>query len=93
MPWLYILKCADGSYYTGTTKDPERRLGEHLKGIPGSYTWNKRPVELVFTYEFSTWSEAVEREFQIKKWSRKKKQALIQGDWDTLKMLSQKRTK
>ena len=91
MPWLYILKCFDGSYYTGTTGDPERRLGEHREGIPGSYTWERRPVELVFAEEFPTWPEAIEREFQVKKWSRKKKEALIQGDWDALRILAKRR--
>lgn len=88
MPWLYILKCSDNSYYTGTTADPEKRLSEHESGIPGSYTFDKRPVELHFAEEFSSWPEAIEREIQIKKWSRKKKEALIKNDWERLKSLS-----
>lgn len=92
MPWLYILKCADGSYYTGTTGDPERRLDEHQAGIPGSYTCEKRPVELVFIEEFPSWPETIEREQQIKRWRRKKKEALIRQDWNALKVLAKGRT-
>ncbi|MDO8462236.1 MAG: GIY-YIG nuclease family protein [Deltaproteobacteria bacterium] len=88
MPWLYILKCRDGSYYTGTAANPEKRLAEHQQGLEGSYTYNKRPVELVFANEFPSWPEAIAREIQIKKWSRKKKEALIKEDWEALKRLS-----
>jgi putative endonuclease len=85
---LYILKCADGSYYTGVTNN-ERRLNEHENGDdPKSYTFNKRPVKLVFTEEFSDPHVAFAKEKQIKGWSRKKKEALIRGDWEELKRLS-----
>ena len=93
MPWLYLLKCSDGSYYTGTTKDLEIRLGEHQKGIPGSYTFERRPVELVFSEEFPSWPEAMEREIQVKKWSRKKKEALITGNWKMISNLAKRRTR
>ena len=86
-----ILKCIDGSYYTGTTGDLERRFSEHQPGMPGSFTWKRRPVVLVFSEEFSSWSEAIEREMQIKGWSRKKKEALIRGDWDQLRELARGR--
>lgn len=88
MPWLYILKCADNSYYTGTTSEPERRLVEHQEGLIDYYTSTRRPVELVFVEEFSSWPEAIAREVQIKKWSRRKKEALIQKDWEKLQRLS-----
>lgn len=88
MPWLYILKCADNSYYTGTTAHPEKRLEEHNQGIIESYTYKRRPVELVFIEEFSSWPEAIEREIQIKRWSRRKKEALIEKDWEKLKRLA-----
>jgi predicted GIY-YIG superfamily endonuclease len=91
MPWLYVLKCSDGSYYTGTTGDPEKRLSEHASGIPGSYTFDKRPVELLFVEEFSSWPEAIAREIQVKKWSRQKKEALMKSDWKTLKALAKGR--
>jgi putative endonuclease len=86
---LYILKCSDGSYYTGVTNNIERRLNEHENGDdPKSYTFNKRPVKLVFTEEFSDPHVAFAKEKQIKGWSRKKKEALIRGDWEELKRLS-----
>jgi predicted GIY-YIG superfamily endonuclease len=91
MPWLYILKCADGSYYTGTTWDLEKRLWEHRQGIEGSYTYGKRPVHVVFTQEFPSWTEAVVRERQVKGWTRKKKEALIRSDFDELKRLAKKK--
>lgn len=90
MPWLYILKCSDHSYYTGTTKDLVRRLAEHQEGLVESYTFDRRPVELVFAEEILSWPEAIEREFQIKKWSRKKKEALITKNWEALKELSKR---
>ncbi len=93
MPWLYILKCNDESYYTGTTSDPLRRLAEHQEGIPDTYTYSKRPVQMIYKEEFPTWPEAIEREQQIKKWSRKKKAALIRGDWDALGGLAKSRRK
>ena len=88
MPWLYILECSDGSYYTGTTSHPERRLAEHQEGIVECYTYEKRPVKMVFVEEFRSWPETLEREVQIKKWSGKKKEALIKGDWGELKRLA-----
>lgn len=93
MPWLYIVKCSDGSYYTGTTSELEKRLSEHQAGIPGAYTFDKRPVEFVFTEGFSSWPEAVAREMQVKGWSRNKKEALIQGDWERLKNLAKGKSK
>jgi len=92
MPWLYILECSDGSYYTGTTSNPERRFEEHQEGIKDSYTLNKRPVRLVFVEEFRSWPEAIEREMQIKRWSRRKKEALFKRDWDKLKDLAQRKS-
>jgi len=88
MPWLYILKCTDGSYYTGTTLDLERRISEHQSGMPGSYTFDRRPVEIVFSEEFFSWPEAINREIQVKKWSRRKKEALMKSDWKTLRSLA-----
>ena len=58
MPWLYILKCADGSYYTGTTSNPERRVAEHEQGMIDCYTYKRRPVKIVFIEEFRSWPEA-----------------------------------
>ena len=92
MPWIYLLRCIDGSYYTGTTGDLEKRLSEHQEGIPGSYTWKRRPVELVFSEELTSWPEAIARERQVKGWGRKKKEALIRGDWNQLRELAKAKT-
>jgi len=89
--WLYILRCKDGSYYTGHTDDLEKRIAQHRHGeIPG-YTHEHRPVELVFSENFPTRLEALERERQVKGWSRAKKEALIRGDWGSLSDLSKNR--
>ena len=78
---VYILFCADGSYYTGSTHDMQRRLFEHQEGLsPAAYTFRRRPVKLVWTEEVETLDEALLHEHQIKGWSRAKKEALIRGD-------------
>ncbi|MBX3300920.1 MAG: GIY-YIG nuclease family protein [Nitrospira sp.] len=79
--WVYILHCADGSYYTGHTDDLERRLAEHRTGQVAGYTATRRPVTLIFSEEFSTREEAVASERRIKGWSRKKKETMMRGDW------------
>ena len=79
--WVYILRCADGTYYTGHTDDLERRVAQHESGeIPG-YTHERRPVELMWAQDFPSRIEALERERQVKDWSRKKKEALFGNDW------------
>ena len=76
--YVYIVKCSDGSYYTGITNDVDRRINEHNDGIkPDSYTYTRRPVELVFNYEFNDVEQAILFEKQIKGWSRKKKEAIL----------------
>jgi len=87
--FVYILMCSDDSYYTRITNDPNRRLNEHQAGVPGSYTYSRRPVELVFLAKFTEPSMAIKFEKQVKGWSRKKKEALIQRNWDRLKELSE----
>ena len=77
--WLYILECRDGTYYTGSTNDVERRLFEHQNGLGANYTRKRLPVRLVFCQEFSSISDAFYRERQIKNWSQEKKRALIEG--------------
>ena len=84
MYYVYILKCADGSYYVGSTADLERRLEEHRTGFFGGYTSKRLPVELAWSENFPTEHEAFVTERQIKGWSRAKKEALIRGDWDGL---------
>ncbi len=86
--YVYILHCADGSYYTGLTEDLEIRLVQHQMGELPGYTQNRRPVQLVFSDEFSSMDDAIGRERQIKGWSRSKKEALITEDWKRLVELS-----
>jgi predicted GIY-YIG superfamily endonuclease len=81
MPFVYILKCADGSYYTKSTNSLERRLWEHQTGFIKGYTSERLPVELVWSIDFANEHEAFLFERQIKGWSRAKKEALIRGDW------------
>ena len=76
--YLSMLRCKDGSFYVGHTDDLERRIVEHGEGTCDGYTSRRRPVELVFVDEFFTRDEAIERERQLKGWSRAKKQALIE---------------
>jgi putative endonuclease len=83
--FVYILKCADGTYYTGITNDIERRLSEHQSGANlNAYTFSRRPVKLVWGEEVTTYGEALSHERQIKKWSQAKKKALIRGDFDAI---------
>ena len=88
--YLYILKCNDDSYYTGHTDDIERRLSEHFKGGMACYTKKRLPIELVYMQEFPTRYEALSAERQVKRWSRKKKEALIQDNWEELQRLAKK---
>ena len=92
--WVYMLECADDSYYVGHTDDLEKRMNEHDSGELGGYASirARRPVRLVFTQECTTREEALAVEFQIKGWSRKKKQALIRGDWSEVSRLARRRT-
>lgn len=86
--WTYILKCADGSYYTGHTEDIDQRVAQHQSGVFRGYTYDRRPVELVWTDYFQTRADAQAAETKIKGWSRKKKEALIAENWDKLKKLA-----
>ncbi|MXP41096.1 GIY-YIG nuclease family protein [Altererythrobacter soli] len=86
--YAYILLCADGSFYTGHTDHLEHRIADHQAGRFGGYTRSRRPVRLVWTQDFPTRYEALSVERQIKGWSRAKKQALIDGDWERLSALA-----
>lgn len=91
--FVYILRCRDGEYYVGLTRDTlERRVNEHNAGILPSYTKSRRPVELAFAQEFDRITDAVAAELQIKGWSRAKKEALMRGDLSALVKLSKNRT-
>ena len=85
--WVYILRCGDGSYYTGHTDNLEHRLQQHYDGVFG-YTASRKPLSLVYSYPFPTRAEALESELRIKGWRRKKKEALMRGDWAGLHRLS-----
>jgi putative endonuclease len=90
--YVYILKCSDKSYYTGITSNLTKRIAEHKNGKhQDSYTYSKRPLELVFYAEFTDINLAIESEKQIKKWSRAKKEALINGDFEKLPNLAKKK--
>ena len=84
MPYyVYILKCADGSYYTGSTNDLSKRIWQHQESVnPATYTFSRRPVELIWSEETVTYHEALTHERQIKGWSRAKKEALIRGNFE-----------
>lgn len=87
--YVYIVECKDNSFYTGVTNNLETRISEHNFGIDlNSYTYDKRPVNLVFSQHFTNVLDAISAEKQIKGWSRKKKLALINSDFDLLKELA-----
>lgn len=91
--YVYILHCADGSFYVGSTRVRlEHRVAEHNAGSYGGYTKSRRPVKLAWSAHFPNVTDAVAAERQLKGWSRAKKAALIRGDIDLLKLLSQNRT-
>ena len=82
---VYIVRCTDESYYTGVTNDLDRRIAEHNEGTnEDAYTYDKRPVELMYAIGFHNNLEAFAFETKIKGWSRKKKEALFESDWDAI---------
>ncbi len=90
--FLYILRCADGSYYTGTARSgPEQRVAQHNAGTYDGCTARRRPATLVFSQSFDLITDAIAAERQIKGWSRAKKEAPIRGDFDQLRMLARRR--
>jgi len=90
--YVYILKCNDGSYYTGHTDDIDARISQHIQGlIKNYYTKNRRPIQVVYVETFGSRDEAFNAERQIKNWSRKKKEALITQDWKKLSLLGKKK--
>ena len=83
--FVYILKCSDGSFYTGHTDNLDTRIAQHNAGHFGGYTSTRLPVELVFNERCQSRDAAFAAEQRIKGWSRAKKQALIARDWPALK--------
>jgi predicted GIY-YIG superfamily endonuclease len=90
MAWMYILECADGSYYIGSTIALKRRLMEHEQGAGAEYTSRRLPIKLVYSEEYERVSDAFAREKQVQNWSRAKREALIQGRHDLLPALAKK---
>lgn len=88
MFWVYILRCADASYYTGHSDNLELRFAEHQAGKRPGYTATRLPVELVFQQALGTREEAQAAEYQVKHWSRRKKEALMAGNWCELSLLA-----
>lgn len=90
--YVYILKCSDDSYYTGVTSNLTQRIFQHEIGFyPECYTANWRPIELVYYCEFTDINIAIETEKKIKKWSRLKKEALINKEFEKLPNLAKKK--
>ena len=88
--YVYILRCADGSYYTGVTNDYVHRVWQHQMGIdPQCYTFQRRPLTLEYVGIFGDINEAISWEKKVKRWSRKKKEALIQNNSDALHKLAE----
>jgi putative endonuclease len=89
--WLYILRCSDGSYYLGTTRDSlETRITQHNAAAFQGYTATRRPVELIFSQWFDRITDAIENERKLKKWCRAKKEASIRGDFTSLQQLAKR---
>jgi putative endonuclease len=94
MFYVYILRCKDKSYYTGHTDNLENRLNQHYSAVfPTCYTASRLPVELMYSTTFATRIEAITAEKQIQGWTRKKKEALINEDWDKLSSLAKRQNK
>ena len=91
-PYMYILLCGNGSYYVGSTKYLEKRIARHQKGEGAKYTKLYPPVTQIYFEKYDRIQEAFKREKQIQKWSRAKKEALINGDVEELKRLAKSRT-
>ena len=91
--FVYMLRCADGSYYIGnaTGDDLTRRIAEHQTGRYPGYTYTRRPVQLVWSEHFDRVTDANAVERQIKGWSRTKKEALTRGDWKAIQQLAKRR--
>ncbi len=83
--FVYMVECSDGHYYVGVTNNADVRVAQHNEGIDRHcYTFTRRPVRLVFSSVFRDPNDAIRFEKQLKGWNRRKKQALIAGDWDAL---------
>lgn len=91
MAWMYILECSDGSYYVGSTKNLDQRFMQHQSGKGSRYTSGRLPVKLVYGEEYDRVSDAYCREKQVQNWSRAKREALINGNYEMLPALAKKK--
>ena len=90
--YVYILLCSDNTYYTGVTNNLSRRIKEHQNSkFPNSYISKRLPIKLVYFSEFTNITIAIEKEKQLKKWSKAKKEALINGKYENLPNLAKKK--
>ena len=88
--YVYILRCSDNSFYTGITSSLEKRVAQHQSGSnKNAYTYKRRPVTLEFYQDFNDVLQAIYFEKKIKGWSKAKKQALIDNDWNRLQILAE----
>ena len=93
MAWMYILECRDGSYYVGSTTDLEARVWQHNHDPDGPvYTRRRRPVHVVWSAQYDSVEQAFLYEKQVQGWSRRKREALIWGDFELLPSLARRRT-
>ncbi|GAA3834368.1 GIY-YIG nuclease family protein [Nocardioides panacisoli] len=92
MAWTYLLRCADGTYYVGSTVDLEGRLWQHNHSdeLGAAYTRRRRPVELVWSCFYDRVEDAFAFEKQVQGWNRRKREALIRGEWERLPDLSRR---
>ena len=90
MPYMYMLECADGTYYTGSTQELKQRLAEHEAGVGANHTTHRLPIKLVYFEEFLRVEDAFNREKQIQKWGRAKKKALIDQNIEGLELKAKK---
>jgi predicted GIY-YIG superfamily endonuclease len=91
MPFVYLLRCSDGTFYIGHTDNLAARIEAHNAGTGSTYTAARRPVELVYREPHSSLESAVARERQLKRWSAAKKEALVSDDLARLKQLAKRR--
>lgn len=90
--YVYILRCNDGSYYVGSTTNLEERLRQHNDDVLGAaYTRRRRPVVLIWHAEFSSIAEAYSVEKQVQGWSRRKREALMRGEFELLPEVSRRK--
>ena len=88
---MYILKCADGSYYVGSTKNLDLRIAQHQSGKGSRYTSGRLPVELIYGEQYDRVADAYAREKQVQNWSRAKREALINSEVEALLPLAKKK--